>query len=50
MPDNDYCMIFFDGSDLLGDHYQETISFSRTVASTLVKAYAEMMKDLKAGK
>ena len=50
VPDNDYCMIFFDGSDLLGDHYQETISFGRTVASTLVKAYAEMMKDLKAGK
>lgn len=50
VPDNDYCMIFFDGSDLLGDHYQETISFGRTVASTLVKAYAEMMKELKADK
>ena len=47
VTDNDYCMIFFDDSDTFGDHYQETISFGRTVASTLVKGYVEMMKEIK---
>ncbi len=50
VPDNDYCMVFFDDSELLGDHYQESISFGRNVASTLVTSYAEMMKELKAEK
>lgn len=46
VPDNDYSMIFFNDSDLLGDHYQESISFGPNVASDLVKAFGEMMEEL----
>lgn len=50
VPDNDYSMTFFDDSDLLGDHYQESIAFGPNVASDLVKAFGEMMAELKAAK
>ncbi|MBQ2812394.1 MAG: hypothetical protein IJE63_04015, partial [Clostridia bacterium] len=30
LNDNDYCMIFFDDMEPFGDHYQETIAFSRS--------------------
>ena len=47
VPDNDYCMVFFDDSDVFGDHYQESISFGSDAASTLVKGYMQMMEELK---
>ena len=47
VPDNDYCMVFFDDSNVFGDHYQESISFGYDAASTLVKGYMQMMEELK---
>ena len=43
LNDNDYCMIFFDDMQPFGDHYQETIAFSRSSGSTLMGAFEELV-------
>ena len=45
LNDNDYCMIFFDDMQPFGDHYQETIAFSRSSGSTLMAAFEELVAD-----
>ncbi len=45
LNDNDYCMIFFDDMEPFGDHYQETIAFSRTSGSILMAAFEELVAD-----
>lgn len=47
LPDTDYCMIFFDNMEPFGDHYQETISFGKTLGSSLVTAFAEIIDEVK---
>ncbi len=47
LPDNDYCMIFFDDSKIFGDHYQETISFGRHAGSDITKGFIKMMAEFK---
>ncbi len=47
LPDTDYCMIFFDNIEPFGDHYQETISFGRTLGSSLVTAFADILDEVK---
>ncbi len=44
LNDNDYCMIFFDDMQPFGDHYQETIAFSRSSGSILMNAFEELVK------
>ena len=44
LNDNDYCMIFFDDMEPFGDHYQETIAFSRSSGSILMNAFEELVK------
>ena len=44
LNDNDYCMIFFDDMEPFGDHYQETIAFSRSSGSALMNAFEELVK------
>ncbi len=44
LNDNDYCMIFFDDMQPFGDHYQETIAFSRSSGSVLMNAFEELVK------
>ncbi len=44
LNDNDYCMIFFDDMEPFGDHYQETIAFSRSSGSSLMAAFEELIK------
>lgn len=44
LNDNDYCMIFFDDMEPFGDHYQETIAFSRSSGSNLMAAFEELIK------
>lgn len=44
LNDNDYCMIFFDDMEPFGDHYQETIAFSRSSGSSLMNAFEELVK------
>lgn len=44
LNDNDYCMIFFDDMEPFGDHYQETIAFSRSSGSSLMNAFEELIK------
>lgn len=46
LPDNDYCMIFFDDVEPFGDHYQESIAFGRTIASDITVAFEKMYKDI----
>lgn len=43
LNDNDYCMIFFDDMQPFGDHYQETIAFSRNSGSLLMKGFEELV-------
>ncbi len=43
LNDNDYCMIFFDDMEPFGDHYQETIAFSRNSGSLLMKGFEELV-------
>ncbi len=43
LNDNDYCMIFFDDMQPFGDHYQETIAFSRNSGSLLMKGFEELI-------
>lgn len=43
LNDNDYCMIFFDDMEPFGDHYQETIAFSRNSGSLLMKGFGELV-------
>lgn len=45
LNDNDYCMIFFDDMEPFGDHYQETIAFSRSSGSILMAAFEELVAD-----
>ena len=45
LNDNDYCMIFFDDMQPFGDHYQETIAFSRSSGSILMNAFEELVSD-----
>jgi len=47
LPDTDYCMIFFDNIEPFGDHYQETISFGRTLGSSLVTAFASIIDEVR---
>ncbi|MCR4615521.1 MAG: neutral/alkaline non-lysosomal ceramidase N-terminal domain-containing protein [Clostridiales bacterium] len=51
LPDNDYCMIFFEGDKVFngyfGNHYQESISFGKHVGSTITKGFMEMMAEFK---
>ena len=44
LNDNDYCMIFFDDMEPFGDHYQETIAFSRSSGTSLMAAFEELVK------
>ena len=44
LNDNDYCMIFFDDMEPFGDHYQETIAFSRSSGTNLMAAFEELVK------
>ena len=44
LNDNDYCMIFFDDMEPFGDHYQETIAFSRSSGSILMNAFEDLVK------
>lgn len=43
LNDNDYCMIFFDDMEPFGDHYQETIAFSRSSGSALMNAFENLV-------
>jgi len=43
LNDNDYCMIFFDDMEPFGDHYQETIAFSRNSGSLLMKGFEKLV-------
>ncbi len=47
LNDNDYCMIFFDDMEPFGDHYQETIAFSRNSGSLLMKGFGELIDEVK---
>ncbi len=46
VPDNDYCMIFFDDVQPFGDHYQESIAFGRCVASDTTRAFEIMYNSI----
>ncbi len=47
LNDNDYCLLFFDDVEPFGDHYQESIAFSRTSGSALMNAFAELAESTK---
>jgi hypothetical protein len=46
LPDNDYCMLFFDDVEPFGDHYQETLSFGKSLGSTLVGAFIQLLNEV----
>lgn len=46
LPDNDYCMLFFDDVEPFGDHYQETLSFGKSLGSTLIGAFIQLMNEV----
>lgn len=48
LPDNDYCMIFFDDVQPFGDHYQETISFGRSTGTAIVGAFEKVYQEVRA--
>ncbi len=43
LNDNDYCLLFFDDVEPFGDHYQESIAFSRTSGTVLMNAFDDLI-------